>query len=96
MKLGCGYNLWDGEELLERSIESIRKHVDYVVVVYQTTSNFGSLCSPGLESLLDELKAKKLIDETIFYQTKMDWTLQERGDLMSSSANSSEYDGNIM
>ena len=80
MKLGVGYNIWDCEELLERSIESIRferkriqlkssiiylfqyrAHTDYVVVVYQTVSNFGASCSPYLEELLNELKDKGLI-----------------------------------
>jgi hypothetical protein len=36
MKLGAAYNVFDGEELLENSIVSIRSEVDYVVVVYQT------------------------------------------------------------
>lgn len=27
--------MWDAEELLEASINSIRKDVDYIVVVYQ-------------------------------------------------------------
>ena len=34
MKLGVSYNLFDGEELLESSIKSIRDNVDYVSVVY--------------------------------------------------------------
>ena len=40
MKIGVSYNLFDGEELLESSIKSIRKNVDYISVVYQTISNF--------------------------------------------------------
>ena len=32
MKLGVSYNIFDGEELLENSIKSIRKNVDYIVM----------------------------------------------------------------
>ena len=36
MTLGACYNLFDGEELLESSIKSVRAEVAYVCVVYQT------------------------------------------------------------
>ena len=42
MKLGVSYNVFDGEELLESSIKSIRDNVDHISVVYQTISNFGN------------------------------------------------------
>jgi hypothetical protein len=48
-----------------------------------------------LEILLEELKSRKLIDELIFYNTKVSWTAQERIDLMASTASSAEYDGNV-
>ena len=41
MKVGISYNLFDGEELLEASIKSVRDNVDYISIVYQTESNFG-------------------------------------------------------
>ena len=41
-KIGAVYNVFDGEELLEASIRSIRECVDYIVVVFQTVSNFGN------------------------------------------------------
>jgi hypothetical protein len=47
-KLGAAYNVFDGEELLLRSIESIRPVVQFVAVVYQTTSNFGDTAAPEL------------------------------------------------
>ena len=56
MKVGVSYNLFDGEELLEDSIKSIRNNVDYISVVYQTVSNFGNPCSPNLMPVLEELK----------------------------------------
>lgn len=52
MKVGISYNLFDGEELLESSIKSIRDNVDYISVVYQTVSNFGNPCSEDLVTLL--------------------------------------------
>ena len=67
MKLGASYNLFDGEELLESSIKSVRSSVDYISVVYQTVSNFGMPCSPQLENLLKKLKDQKLIDELYKY-----------------------------
>ena len=42
MKLGVAYNVFDAEELLEYSINSIREFADYVVVVAQETSNYGN------------------------------------------------------
>ncbi len=62
MKLGISYNVFDGEELLEGSIKQIRSEVDYISVVYQTTSNFGQKCNDGLVPLLDRLKSEGLID----------------------------------
>ena len=58
MKIGISYNLFDGEELLESSIKSIRNNVEYVSVVYQTISNFGNPCNEGLVPLLESLKEK--------------------------------------
>lgn len=63
MKVGVSYNLFDGEELLEGSIKSIRESVDYVSVVYQTVSNFGEPANDRLVPLLKKLKEEGLIDE---------------------------------
>jgi hypothetical protein len=41
MKLGAAYNVFDGIELLEASIRSIRDNVDYICVVFQEISNYG-------------------------------------------------------
>ncbi len=71
MKIGVSYNLFDGEELLESSIKSIRKNVDYISVVYQTMSNFGNPCDDGLVPLLEELKSKGLIDELFEYRPRI-------------------------
>jgi hypothetical protein len=71
MRLGVSYNLFDGEELLEGSIKQIRQHVDYVSVVYQTTSNFGNACNPELLPLLERLKSEGLVDELFEYSPKI-------------------------
>ena len=68
LKFGVSYNVFDGEELLEDSILHIRDLVDYISVVYQKVSNWGSPCSDNLMDILNNLKNKKLIDNLIEYQ----------------------------
>ena len=61
MKLAAIYNVWDGLELLEHSIKSIRNQVDAVIVVYQRWSNWGErndYCLPVIE----QLKQDGLVD----------------------------------
>lgn len=67
MKLGVSYNLFDGEELLESSINQIRGYVDYISVVYQLKSNYGNSCDSNLLEKLEYLKSKNLIDFMIEY-----------------------------
>jgi len=71
MRLGISYNLFDGEELLEGSIKQIRQQVDYISVVYQTTSNFGNPCNSNLVPLLTRLKSEGLVDELFEYLPKI-------------------------
>lgn len=67
MKLGVSYNLFDGEELLEKSIMSIRSLVDHVNVVYQKKSNHNNNSSVGLDELLNRLKNDGKIDSMLEY-----------------------------
>jgi hypothetical protein len=67
MRLGVAYNLFDGEELLEYSVRSLREHVSHIVVVYQEVSNFGDICSPDLRRLLTELHRRALVDDFVKY-----------------------------
>lgn len=67
-KWGVSYSVWDGEELLEASINSIRKNVDYINVVWQKQSWFKEPCSENLEPLLLSLKERGLIDELILFE----------------------------
>lgn len=70
MKLGISYNLFDGEELLESSIKSIRNSADHINVIYQKISNWGESCSENLEDLLSDLIKRKLIDKIYCYSPK--------------------------
>lgn len=71
MKIGVSYNIFDGEELLEGSINCIREEVDYISVVYQVESNFGNKCDSGLVPLLEKLLKDGLVDELFEYQPKV-------------------------
>lgn len=68
MILGASYNLFDGYELLEYSIKSIRNNVDYISVVYQKVSNFNNSCDNSLVPFLLDLKQQNLVDELFEYQ----------------------------
>lgn len=47
MKLAAIYNVWiDSVELLRGSLLCVKDHVDLVIIVYQTTSNFGEPGDP--------------------------------------------------
>lgn len=70
-KFGVSYLIFDGEELLEASIKSIRSQVDYINVVYQLTSWRGNPAKETLRALLEDLKVKKLIDELIFFEPNL-------------------------
>lgn len=72
MKLGVSYNLFDGEELLEDSIRYIRNEVDFISVVYQTTSNFGNQTDSNIEDFLYNLKSKKIIDKIFRYNPQIE------------------------
>lgn len=67
-KVGVSYSVWDGEELLEFAIRSIRSEVDYINVVWQRLSWYGNPCRQELECHLLNLKAKGLIDELLFFE----------------------------
>lgn len=75
-KLGVSYNVFDGLELLEASVKSIRNNVDYINVVYQNVSNFGEKDEDSFP-LLQSLKNKGLIDNIIYYETNFALTPQQ-------------------
>ncbi len=69
-KIGVVYNVFDGEELLEDSILSIKANVDYICVVYQTVSNFGDF-NDNCEDVVLRLLGKGLIDYAYKYYPKI-------------------------
>ena len=70
-KLGIAYNVFDGEELLPYSLQCVRDTAHYIVVVYQTTSNFGNT-NEKLLPLLEQLKSQNLIDELVEYSPSLE------------------------
>lgn len=68
MKLGISYPVFEGEELLEYTLGSIRSEVDFISVVWQKTSYFGKSASPSLESTLKSLRGRGLIDVLCCYE----------------------------
>jgi hypothetical protein len=71
MKLGICYMVFDGEELLEFAVKSIRNEVDYVSVTYQDVSYFGNPAHPELRDTLEKMKSSGLVDELIYYHTDL-------------------------
>lgn len=69
MKVGVSYNVWDGYEILEWSIKTIRPCVEYINVVMQEVSNWGNKLPENLESqreeILDRLVKQGYINEII-------------------------------
>ena len=87
IKLGAAYNAFDGEELLEASIRSLRAGgVDFVCVVYQTTSNFGSACSERLVPLIERLQRSGMVDVALLYEPRRFHSALERRRLVSTRA----------
>lgn len=67
-KWGVSYSVFDGIELLEHSIKSIRNNVDYINVVYSDISWYGNKSNEDILSVLKDLKIKNLINEIIYYK----------------------------
>ena len=77
MKLSISYNVFDGEEWLESSINQVRGCADLITVICQQVSNFGDKCNDGLLPLLEDLADRGMIDALFEYQPD----LNGRGDL---------------
>jgi len=79
-KLGIAYNVFDGEELLPYSLQCVRDTAHYIVVVYQTTSNFGNK-NDKLLPLLKELLEMQMIDELVEYTPELN-LVDEKGNYL--------------
>lgn len=69
-KLGISYNVFDGDEILPFAVSNLRSKADYIVVIYQTTSNYGNKYLE-VEKVVKELKDKGLIDEIYHYEPEI-------------------------
>ncbi len=69
MRLAAIYNVFDGEELLEKSVQSVRSNVDYVIAITQTLSNWHQYYKGGLNEA-KRLYKLGLIDEVINIEPK--------------------------
>lgn len=76
-KWGCSYSVFDGVELLERSLKSIRGACNYINVVYSDVSWYGKKSDEPILPVLEDLKEKKLIDEIIFYEPDLNLSAGE-------------------
>ena len=67
IKVGAVYNSFYDLELLEKSINSIRSVVKYIVVVHQKISFAGEPNPQGSLDILADLVRRGLIDDVVFY-----------------------------
>lgn len=69
-KLAAVFNVYDGVELLEKSIKQVHAHCDLIIIVYQTISNFGEKWSP-----LPEIEHLESFPKTILvkYDPTIEW-----------------------
>jgi hypothetical protein len=71
MNIHVCYSVFDNEELLEYSINSIRNSVEEITVLFQNVSNHGLKASEELQELLLTLKNKKLIDNLVLFNPNL-------------------------
>ncbi len=76
-KWGVSYCVFDGEELLESSIRSIRNSVDYINIVYSSVSYSYKHTNQNIEQVVYSLKDKGLVDEIIEYKPNAKIKLQK-------------------
>lgn len=65
MKLGVGYNVFSGAELLKPSILCVRDLAAHIIVVYSRKSIIGTDAPAYLLPLLDDLQKQGLVDQLI-------------------------------
>lgn len=65
MKLGVGFNIFNGEEFLKPALLNVQGIADVVIVMYSSVSLTGTNSSPFLQPLINNLKKERLIDVAI-------------------------------
>jgi hypothetical protein len=75
-KVGVAYNTFYGLELIEKSIKSIKKYVDYIVIVHQKIGFNGNPEPEKNKQILEHLMDNKLVDNIVYYDNN-DKNVQE-------------------
>lgn len=70
-KYGISYNVFDGVELLEDSINYIKDFVDHISIIFQTESYWGNKLSQKEINIVESLKERKIIDDLIYFDEKI-------------------------
>jgi hypothetical protein len=68
MKLGVSYIVFDGVELLEKSILQIRDHSDWISVIYQEKSWFGDKAPNSMLPTITSLLDRGIINEIVKFE----------------------------
>jgi glycosyltransferase involved in cell wall biosynthesis len=81
-KVGAVYNTFYGLEFLEKSIESIKNVVDYVVIVHQRKSFSGEIEPSNNDEIINKLKTNGYINKVLNYEKydvdKLDGMIEKR------------------
>ena len=67
-KFGVSYNVFDGVELLEDSINHIRSVVDHISIIFQTTSYYGEKLTEEEINTVKSLKNRGLVDDLVYFK----------------------------
>jgi hypothetical protein len=71
MKLGVGFHIFSGLELLKPAILNIRNKADFVLGIYSLVSYMGHPCPSYMMDLLSDLLKDNLLDDVILYEPKI-------------------------
>lgn len=75
-KYSVSYNVFDGVELLEDSINQIRSVVDHISIVFQETSNWGNKLTQKEIDIVYDLKNRNIIDDLFIYRFNNNISIQ--------------------
>lgn len=67
-KFSVSYNVFDGVELLEDSINHIRSVVDHISIVFQTRSYWGNELTSKEIEIVQDLYDRKLVDDLYMFE----------------------------
>ena len=79
MKIGAVYSVFNSEELLEKSIESIKDSVDFIALVYQVKSNYGKINNNALK-VVEDLYKRKRVNQIYRYEPYVLENANQEGD----------------